>query len=82
MTHIGYNDAPKPAQRPVLMSLELADVHGLTGRMKNAGDSGIGVVWVDEDDLLAKAPEGCYIEWGYPDAHGRFTPTVYTGPRP
>ena len=68
-------------QRPVLMTLELADVLGLVGRMKNAGDSTIGVVWVDEDDLLAKAPKGAYIEWGFPDQHGRFTPTVYAGPR-
>jgi len=56
---------------------ELADVLGLVGRMKNAGDSRIGVVLVDDDDLLTKAPDGAYIEWGYPDAHGRFTPTVH-----
>lgn len=64
-------------QRPVLMTVELADVLGLTGRMKNAGDSGVGVVIVDEADLLSKAPAGSSIEWGYPDAHGRFTPTVH-----
>ena len=66
--------------RPVLMSLELADELGWTDRLTRRTES-TGVALMTEDDLLAKCPPGAYIEWGYPDTLGRFTPTIYTGPR-
>jgi hypothetical protein len=71
------NDHP----RPVLMSDELATELGLSDRMGRRTDGG-GVVVVTEAELLVKAPATAYVEWGYPDTLGRFTPTVWTGPRP
>ena len=63
--------------RPVLMSIAIADDMGWTDRLTRRTET-TGVLIVTEDELLAKCPPGCSIEWGYPDTLGRFTPTIHT----
>ena len=61
--------------RPVLMSLDLAASLMLTGRV-NGVDDRTGIVYLTEGELLAFGAER--VEWGEPDAHGWYTPTLYS----
>ena len=63
----------------MLMSIDLARALGLMDRM-NGMDDRNGVVYLTEAELLAF---GAYrVEWGKPDEHGWYTPTLYAGMNP
>ena len=60
--------------RPVLFSLELADELGLHERLYEVTET-TGVAKVTEAELLAYGADR--LDWGAPDARGRYTPTLY-----
>lgn len=62
--------------RPVLMSLDLADMLGL-GRDQWVQPDGLTVVVrLTEQELLGFG--GSRVDWGEPDIHGWYTPTIYS----
>jgi len=62
--------------RPVLMSITLIESLGLMDRA-NGLSALNGIVYLTEDELLAFGASR--VEWGEPDEHGWYTPTLYSG---
>lgn len=63
--------------RPILMSIGLAEALGLMDRM-NGMDATTGIVRLTEAEILAFGVDR--VEWGEPDSHGWYTPTLFSKP--
>lgn len=68
---------PTVIARPVLFSSEFAEFLGLSNRAYGEDVAHrTCVVDMTEDEILAMGASK--VEWGKPDAHGRYTPTLYS----
>jgi hypothetical protein len=69
--------------RPVLMSKIIAERLNVLDRWRvvnpTMGEGGSGVADVTEAELIAYGASR--VEWGEPDEHGWFTPTLYSEKR-
>jgi hypothetical protein len=63
--------------RPVLISLDLARELHLMDRI-NGMDDRSGIVHLTEAELLASGASR--VDWGQPDKHGWYTPTLFSQP--